>query len=59
MSKLEVREVRIVNLKQASAYIKYGIQPIRVEYTDRLVFVFNREEQQEAYDKWCKYEIEI
>lgn len=56
---MEKSEVRIVNIKQACAYIKYGVQPIRVEYTDRLVFVFDREEQREAYDKWCKYEIEI
>lgn len=55
----ERNEIRIVNLKQAGAYIKFGVQPIRVEYTDRLVFVFDREEQKVAYDKWCKHEIEI
>ena len=37
-----IMEVKIVNLAQASAYIKYfGIQPLRVEVTDRLVFVFD------------------
>ena len=53
-----IMEVKIVNLAQASAYIKYfGIQPLRVEVTDRLVFVFDREETKVAYDKWCNHEL--
>ena len=53
-----IMEVKIVNLAQASAYIKYfGIQPLRVEVTDRLVFLFDREETKVAYDKWCNHEL--
>ena len=55
---IRIMEVKIVNLAQASAYIKYfGIQPLRVEVTDRLVFVFDREETKVAYDKWCNHEL--
>lgn len=49
--------IKIVNYKQASMYIKYGIKPIDLYYTDTLVFIFNRNETKEVYDKWCKYEL--
>ena len=50
-------EVKIINLKQASMYIKNGLQPLRVEVTDRLVFIFDRFEATEYYRKWCNYEL--
>ena len=50
-------KIKIVNYKQASMYIKYGVKPIDLYYTDTLVFVFNRNETKEVYDKWCKYEL--
>lgn len=50
-------EIRIVNYKQASMYIKHGVQPRELFYDNVLVFVFNREETKEVYDKWCKYEL--
>lgn len=50
-------KIKIVNYKQASMYIKQGIKPIDLYYTDTLVFVFNRNETKEVYDKWCKYEL--
>lgn len=51
------KEVRIINMKQACMYVKNGLQPIRLEYTDRMVFVFDRAEATEYYDKWCKHEL--
>ena len=50
-------EVKIINLKQASMYIKNGLQPFRVEVTDRLVFIFDRFVATEYYRKWCNYEL--
>ena len=33
-------EVRVISLVQARAYIKNGLQPLRIEADDILVFVF-------------------
>ena len=49
--------VNIVNLKQASLYIKHGKKPIDVEYTDRLVFIFDKEDCSLLFDLWCKHEL--
>ena len=57
--------VRIVNSKQFKLYIANGIYPIDI-YTsmDRktgksiLVMIFLKEETKEAYDLWCRYELE-
>jgi hypothetical protein len=57
--------VRIVNSKQFKLYIANGIYPIDI-YTgmDRktgktiLVMIFLKEETKEAYELWCKYELE-
>ncbi len=51
-------EIYIVNLAQAQAYIKAGLQPIRVEADNRLVFVFDRKATKPLFDKWCKHELE-
>lgn len=55
--------VRILNLKQVTAYIDNGIIPLDI-YTSRdddgkpvLVFLFDREETKEVYDLWCKHEL--
>ena len=52
-------ELRLINLAQVSFYIRSGVQPIRLEYTDRLVFIFSRMATQELYDRWCKYDTDI
>ncbi len=57
--------VRIVNSKQFKLYISNGIYPIDI-YTglDRktgktiLVMIFLKEETKEAYELWCRYELE-
>lgn len=49
--------VNIVNYRQASLYIKNGVKPIDLKYTDRLVFVFDKNETSKVYDLWCKYEL--
>lgn len=48
----DVNVVRIVNLKQISTYIKNGIKPIDIYCTDRLVFVFNKDETGELFERW-------
>lgn len=50
--------IEIVNIKQASMYIKHDVNPVDIYYgKDRLVFLFNKEETREVYDKWCRYEL--
>lgn len=49
--------VKIVNLKQAGLYIKNGVKPIDVTYTDRLVFIFDKEEAMPLFQKWCDHEL--
>lgn len=49
--------VRVVNIKQACAYIKNGVKPLNVYYTNRIVFVFDKESTSELFDKWRKYEL--
>ncbi|MDD4643534.1 MAG: hypothetical protein PHW90_00645 [Bacilli bacterium] len=57
-----MEEIKIINLIQAKRYIKNGVMPIRLEiskYTakptyddDVLVFVFNKEDTVEVWEKW-------
>ncbi|MDU1413467.1 MAG: hypothetical protein E6929_11705 [Clostridium sp.] len=50
--------IAIVNVRQAGMYIKNGVKPIDVYFgKDRLVFLFNKKDTREVYDKWCKYEL--
>lgn len=49
--------VSIVNLKQVGLYIKNGVKPIDVQFTDRLVFIFDKDQCSKLFDKWCKYEL--
>ena len=50
--KYDVDVVRIVNLKQISVYIQNGVKPIDIYFTDKLVFVFNKNETGELFDRW-------
>ena len=52
-----MKTVKIVNLKQAAMYIKNGVKPIDIEYTNKIVFIFNEEETKEAWRKWLNYEL--
>ncbi|MBU9742421.1 hypothetical protein KTH81_01190 [Lachnospiraceae bacterium ASD3451] len=50
--------VRIVNTKQAGMYIKHNIPLVDLFWSrDTLVFVFNREDTKEAYELWCRHEL--
>ena len=49
--------VHILNPKQAGLYVKHGVKPIDLIYTDTLVFVFKREETKELYKLWMKREL--
>ena len=51
--------VKITNYKQASYYIREGVKPVDLFYTDRIVFVFNAEETKPVWDKWRTHEAEI
>lgn len=45
-------EVRVISLVQARAYIKNGLQPIRVEADDVLIFVFDKEASKPLFQAW-------
>nr|DAY82938.1 MAG TPA: hypothetical protein [Caudoviricetes sp.] len=45
-------EVRVVSVVQAKAYIKNGLQPLRVEADDILVFVFDKEASKPLFEAW-------
>lgn len=49
--------VKIINPKQAGLYIKHGIKPIDMVYTDVLVFIFDKEETNKLYQLWLKHEL--
>ena len=56
--------VRIVNYKQAAAYISHGAELLDI-YGSRdfkteeplIVYIFNREDTTHLYDLWCKHEL--
>lgn len=57
--------VRIVNPTQAATYINHGarlidMHPSRDFKTNKpiLVYILNREETTELYDKWCAHELD-
>lgn len=45
-------EVRVVSLIQAKAYIKNGVQPLRVEADDLLIFIFDKNETKDLFEQW-------
>lgn len=54
-------QIRILNIKQSIFYLKNGVVLNDIEISeDRkthepvMVFLFNREDTRDAYDKWCK-----
>lgn len=56
--------VRILNIQQVAAYLDNDVELLDVyvskdRNTDKkiLVYIFNREESKEAYDLWCKREL--
>lgn len=51
--------IKIINTKQASLYMKNGVQPIRVYvgFKDKMVYEFDREKTKEVFTKWCNYEL--
>ena len=55
------KTVTIVNFKQACAYIREGVQPIKLEYNNkgRMVFIFKEEDTKEIWERWKRHEIEI
>lgn len=57
--------VRILNLYQVKAYLKAGMEVMDIEISeDRethkpiIVFLFDRTDTKEIYDKWCRHELE-
>jgi len=54
-------QIRILNIQQCIFYLENGVVLNDIEISeDRkthqpiMVFLFNREETRDAYDKWCK-----
>lgn len=52
-----MKTVKIVNLDQVSKYIQHGIKPVDIQYTNRLVFVFDKEQTKDVFKKWRNYEL--
>lgn len=50
--------IAVGNIKQASLYIKYGVYPYDIRFTDKLYFIFKKEETRPLYDLWNNYELE-
>lgn len=54
--------VYISNMRQAQLYMRHGAQLLDILYdntkNDALVFVFNRAETKELYEKWNNRELE-
>ena len=56
--------IRILDPFQAAAYWANGIEPLDI-YSSRhhetnkplVVFVFNRKDTKDVFDKWCKHEL--
>ena len=50
--------VRIINTKLAGLYIENNIPLIDIFWSrDNLVFVFDKKSSKNAYDLWCKHEL--
>ena len=56
--------VRILNIQQVIAYLKYGVELLDIypsaDYETNkplLVCLFDRNKSKEAYDLWCKREL--
>lgn len=57
--------VRILNPKQRDLYLMNGIMPKDIytsidEKTEEkiLIYIFEKKDTREAYEKWCNYELE-
>lgn len=56
--------VRLINMTQLAAYMEYGVELLDL-YTSKdynsnkpiLVAIVDREASKEAYDLWCKHEL--
>lgn len=54
--------VKILNINQAAAYMKYGIPLLDLWISKRnglpiLIFIFDRKGSKEAYDLWCDHKL--
>ena len=60
VEKFDFEVVKIFNPRQATMYIKHGLEVLKVEYSekyDKLVFVFDKAKTKPLFDKWCKHEL--
>lgn len=52
------KTVKIVNIKQASLYMKHGLKPLKVYWNvNRVVYEFNRKETNELFVLWCDHKL--
>lgn len=51
--------IKILNKKQAEAYIRNGLEPIRVflGFDNWVVYEFDRKSSKPFFDRWCKHEL--
>lgn len=50
-------ELKIMNFRQAMYYVDHGVQPLRLDHglSDKLVFVFSKEQTQALYGEWIQH----
>lgn len=53
--------IAIYNFKQACAYVKNGLQPVRLEYGKKgdLIFYFDKESTKELWELWKEHKLSI
>jgi 23S rRNA-/tRNA-specific pseudouridylate synthase len=49
--------IKIPNQLQSYKYMINKLPLVDIIYTDRLVFIFNKEQSKSYFDKWCKHEL--
>ncbi|MGY0372497.1 hypothetical protein [Clostridium sp. JNZ J1-5] len=55
---MENGTIRIVNPIQAGAYVKNGLEPIKIYWNkDKWVWEFNRQASKPLFKKWCRREL--
>lgn len=50
-------KIKICNPKQASLYMKHGLECKCYWSSDKVVYEFDKEETKPLFDLWCKHEL--
>ena len=50
-------KIKICNPKQASLYMKHGLECRCYWSIDKVIYEFDKEETKPLFDLWCKHEL--